>query len=137
MQSLTEKDRFMGVKYCLLYADSAVCKPPLRTEFLELIQKGRNDFLIYANVRDYLVLIAQALDHKLDSIDRSSVQHLLSDNEVIRFVWETATSGNIQYRMQISFIRVRQILIDNGASEEALPLTDELRSRLEEAARSA
>jgi hypothetical protein len=63
---------------------------------------------------------------------------VLADEAFVRGLWETVTSRGIQYRMQITFLRARQSLIQNGIPEAALALTEELKSRLkEEESRSA
>jgi hypothetical protein len=132
IQSLTERGRFPAVKHCLFGSDSPVWKTGLRDELLEFVRRGCKDFVIYVNVRDYFNLLVQGLEHGMDSISRQDIATVLSDEVFVRALWETVTSRGIQYRMQITFIRARQSLIQNGIPEASLPLTDELQLRLRE-----
>lgn len=135
IRSLTEQGRFPAVKYCLFNPLSPIWKTKLRDELLGLIGKGRDNQVILTNVRDLLDLIISGLDRGIDSIGTREISALLSDEEFVRILWETVTSRGIQYRMQITFIRARQSLINNGAPETSLPLTEELKARLDEEAR--
>jgi len=132
IQSLSERGRFPAVKYCLFNHGSAIWSSNLRNQFLELIRGGREDFTIYVNVRDFFNLLVQGLEWGVDSIGREEIAALLRDEALVQSMWETITARGIQYRLQITFIRARQSLIQNGISEAALPLTDDLRSRLSE-----
>ncbi len=132
VQSLTERGRFAAVKHCFFRPDSPIWKPGLRDELFELVRRGREDFVIYTNVRDYFSLLTSGLENGLDSIGRDDIAGVLSDEAFVRCLWETVTSRGVQYRMQINFLRARQSLIQNGIPEAALPLTDELQLRLKE-----
>ncbi len=133
IQSLTERDRFPAVKYCLFKSDSPIWKGEIRIEFIALIRSGRDDCTVYSNVSDLFDLMVRGLRRGGDSsIDTSDVGSLLSNQEFSKAMWDTVTSRPIQYRMQMSYIESRQLLIQNGVPEAALALTDELKSRLEE-----
>jgi len=132
IQSLTERGRFPAVKHCLFRPDSPIWKTGLRDELLELVRRGREDFVIFANVRAYFRLLTEGLEHGMDLIGREDIARVLSDEPFVRCLWETVISRGIQYRMQIAFLRARQSLIQNGIPEAALPLTDELQLRLKE-----
>jgi len=131
-QSLTERGRFSAVKSCLFLPDSLIWKTPLRDELLESVRRGREDFVIYANVRAYFDLLIDGLEHGMDSIGRKEIAAVLANEAFVRCLWETVISRGIQYRMQINFLRARQSLINNGIPEAALALTEELQSRLKE-----
>jgi KAP family P-loop domain len=136
IQSLTERGRFAGVKYCLFKSDSPVWSTDLRNEFIALIRRGSVDSKIYSNAGDLFDLMQLGLRRAIDStIDMSDARELISDQEFVKALWDTVTSKAIQYRMQMSFIESRQLLIQNGVPEAILPLTDELKLRAEEAAR--
>ena len=132
IRSLIEEDRFSSVRYCLFHPASLVWKPDLRSDLLDSIQRGQKEFAVYVNVRDYFKLLAQGLKRGMDSITQQEISALLKDGEFVRSVWDTVTSRSIQYRMRIAFIRDRESLIRNGASESDLPLTTELQARLDE-----
>ena len=136
IQSLTEQGRFSAVKWCLFHPDSPVWTEDLRDTFLDSLRKGREDFVVYTNVRGYFDLLVHGLEHGLDSIGRQDIATVLSNEQLVRCLWETVTSRGIQYRMQITYIRARQSLIQNGVTEEAMPLTEDLRKRLEEEVRT-
>jgi hypothetical protein len=136
IQSLTERGRFAAVKYCLFKSDSPVWTSDLRNELIGLIHKGREDSKICSNASDVFDLMMQGLRRGIDStIDMSDVVALLSNQEFIKALWDTVTSRAIQYRMQMSYIEARQLLVQNGVPEDVLPLTDELKVRAEEDAR--
>ncbi|MGB9490141.1 MAG: hypothetical protein WCA92_06710, partial [Terriglobales bacterium] len=136
IQSLTERGRFAAVRYCLFKSDSPVWTTDLRNELIALIRKGDDDPKIYSNVSDLFDLVMWSLKGGVDSpIDRSDAVALLSDQEFIKALWNTVNTRAIQYRMQMSYIEGRQLLIQNGVPEAILPLTDELKQRLEEDAR--
>jgi hypothetical protein len=99
---------------------------------LDWIRRGEQESAIYLNVRDLFDLLIQGLEHGIDSIDTRDVSGVLSNVEFAQCLWKTVTSRQIQYRMQIRFIRARQALIQNGIPEEAVPLTHELQLRLKE-----
>lgn len=54
---------------------------------------------------------------------------LAKDRDIVKVVWEVATSRSIQYRMRSVYLRVRQMLISRGAPENILPLNEELVAR--------
>jgi hypothetical protein len=132
IQSLTERGRFSAVKTCLLRSDSPIWKTPLRDELLELVRTGREDFVVFTNVRTYFMLLIEGIERGIDSIEREEIAGVLADEVFVRCLWETVTSRGIQYRMQITFLRARQSFIRNGVPEALMPLTDDLRSRLRE-----
>jgi len=132
IQSLTERGRFSALKSCLFRPDSLVWKTPLRKELLESVRRGREDFVIYTNVRAYFNLLIEGLEHGMDSIGRKEIAEVLADEAFVHCLWETVISRGIQYRMQINFLHARQSLIQNGIPEVALPVTDELQLRLKE-----
>jgi KAP family P-loop domain len=140
MRNLSERGRFRGAKHCLFDPSSPLRKGDLRNEFLALIRSGLGNHTVYVNVREYLQMLVRGLQPgtEIDFVGNEKLTTLLQDAEFVRSLWQTATSREIQYRMQISFIQARQSLIDAGALEDALPLTDELNSRiLEEESRKA
>ena len=130
VRSLTEPRRFGGVKYCLFNADSPVWTTDLRNELIELIRKGPPDSVVYSNASDLFDLIILALRRSGDSpIDVSNATRLASTQEFIAALWNAVTARPIQYRMQMSYVNARQLLVQNGASEAILTLTDELKLR--------
>ena len=134
IQSLTERQRFEGIKYCLFKSDSPVWTTDLRNEFVALIRKGREDSTIFSNANDLFDLLVTSLRGGVGStIAPSDVVGLVSDQEFTQVLWETVTSKTIQYRMQMSYIEARQLLVQNGVPEDNLPLTHELKLRAEEA----
>jgi hypothetical protein len=132
IKSLYEIGRFRAVKYCLLNPESPVWRAPLQDILLELIRKGRDEFVIYENVRDFFTLLVQGLQGGVDTVARKDIVAVLSDRTFVQRLWETVTSRGIQYRMQIAFIRSRDALIENGIPAASLPLTEELSLRAKE-----
>jgi hypothetical protein len=132
IQSLTERGRFLAVKYCLFHPDSPVWKTGLRAELLKSICRGREEFLIYENVREYFDLLVQGLDHRLEFALRQDIAQILADTEFVTCLWSIVISRAIQYRMLISFVRARRTLIQNGVPEGSLPLTEDMQSRIKE-----
>jgi hypothetical protein len=135
VQSLTEVNRFPGVKRCLFEADSAVWKTDLRDNLLRLIRRGQDDFVIYRSVRDLFQLLAQGLERGIEFVSREDVATILADKEFVGCMWETVVSRGIQYRMLSAYMRSRDSLIQNGIPESVMPLTPEMQSRLKEEAR--
>ena len=132
IRSLSERGRFPAVKYCLLNSESPIWKTSLRDDFLGLIRQGRENLIICANVRDLFSFLVKELEHGIDSVSKKEFTAVLSNDDLVRYLWECITSRGIQYRMQMSFIHGRQILIQNGVSEALLPMTEELQRRLKE-----
>ncbi len=133
IRSLTEPGRFRAVKYCLLDHRSPIWTSTLRDELLGVIRKGKDDQVIYANVCDYIEILARTLQSGgVDGVASAQIKDLLKDEELVRCVWTTVTSKPIQYRMQIGFLQTRQSLISGGALEAALPLSEELNARMNE-----
>jgi hypothetical protein len=80
----------------------------------------------------------RGLRRDVDSaMDAPDVIALLSDQEFIKALWETVTSRPIQYRMLMSYIEARRLLIQTGVPEAILPLTEELKRRAQEGDRLA
>jgi hypothetical protein len=104
----------------------------LRGKLIEVVCSGRQDSIVYANVRDFFRILVQGLDTGVDSIRKGDIVKTLSNEGFVGAIWKTITARGIQQRMQISFIRGRDLLIQNGVREELLPLTDDLRLRTEE-----
>jgi hypothetical protein len=118
-QSLTERGRFSAVKYCLFKTDSPIWKTDLRDELIALIRKGRDDLRIYSNVSELFDLMMQGLRRGIDStIGVSDVVALLSNQEFVRALWDTVTSRAIQYRMRMSYLEARLLLVQNGVPGE-------------------
>jgi hypothetical protein len=134
MRNLSERGRFHGAKYCLFDPSSPLRKGDLRDEFLALIRGGLDSHTAYVNAREYLEMWVSGLqsDAGLESVGNAKLIELVKDEEFVRCLWQTATSRKIQYRMQMSFIQARQSLIGAGASEDALLLNEELRTRVQE-----
>jgi hypothetical protein len=132
INSLAEQGRFFAVKCCLFQPDSPVWRAPLQERLINVVGSGRQNFAVYVNVRDFFGLLVQGLETGIDSIRRESVAAVLSNEEFVRSLWGTIVSRGIQYRLQISFLRGRQSLIQKGVSEALLPLTEDLDSRLRE-----
>jgi hypothetical protein len=120
------------VKYCLFNPESPIWKTTLRDDVLELIRQGRENLIIYANVRELFSFLVQGLEHGIDSVSKKEFTAVLSNEGLVRCLWECVTSRGIQYRMQMSFIQGRQSLIQNGVPETLLPMTEELQRRLKE-----
>lgn len=132
IRNLSERGRFRGAKHCLFDPKSPLRKEKLREEFLALIRSGLNDHTVYTNVREYLQMLARGLQlgTEIDFVGSEKLAELLQDAKFLSSLWKTATSREIQYRMQGSFIKARQDLIDAGALQDSLPLTDELNARI-------
>jgi hypothetical protein len=130
VRSLTEQGRFPAVKYCLFSPDSPVWKTDLRNALMSLLDRGCDDFKTYVNVRDFFFLLVQGLETGVDSIRQESIVKILFDHEFVGRMWKTVISRAVQWRMQINFIQGRALLIENGVSDDLMPLTDELQSRI-------
>jgi hypothetical protein len=68
IRTLTDEGRLHAVKYCFFSSRSPIWTTELRAELVGLIQRGRDDQLIYTNVRDFLDLIIHDLDRGIDGI---------------------------------------------------------------------
>jgi hypothetical protein len=132
IRSLLEEGRFSGVKYCLFDPQSPLWKTALRGEFCEVIRRGQDDDLIYENGRDLLELLVKWLESGQGLVGREDILAIVSDHQFTRDLWSTALSRGIQYRLQQRFIQARTILINNGVPEMAVPLTEELQSRIDQ-----
>jgi len=129
-----EKDRFASVKYCLFSRISPLWQGDHRRNFIALLRTGKTKPTVYSNARDLFDLLMRGVRGGIDSLDRQSITELLSDHEFVQVLWDVATSRPIQYRMQMSFIDARKVLIQHGAPESSLPLTRELQARAQEEA---
>ncbi len=132
VRRLTERGRFIGVKYCLFKPDSAVWKTGLRNDLLKLVRSGQEDNEIYRNLRDLFELLVQGLQYGIDAVSREDVAAVLANEEFVGCLWAAIVSRGIQYRMLITYIQARRSLIQNGIAESAMPLTIEMQARLDE-----
>ena len=132
INTLFESGRFFAVKCCLFKPDSPIWTSDLKDELIEIIRGGQQDFLAYANVRDFFRIIVQGLETGIDWVRREDVAQILRNENLVRGIWETIISRGIQYRMQISFIHGRQSFIQHGVPEQLMPLTEDLAARLAE-----
>jgi hypothetical protein len=132
INTLFEGNRFFAVKCCLFKPDSPIWRHGLQGKLIEVVRSGRQDLVAYVNVRDFFRILVQGLETGIGWIQREDVAKTLSNEEFVQSVWETIIARGIQYRMQISFIRGRELLIQKGVREELLPLTQELRARVSE-----
>lgn len=130
VRSLRERDRFAGWKFCLFNPESPIWKTSLWQQLVEAIRKGRKDLIAFQNSRDLLELIVDGLESKIDFATRQEFVAILSNREFVEELWGTVISREIQFRMQIRFVRWRESLIQNGVPKEILPLTKDLQSRL-------
>ena len=76
-------------------------------------------------------LIVEGLQRKLDLPIYAGQTTIVANQEFVNDLWKTVISRQIQFRLQIRFIQWRQVLIQAGVHESVLPLTAELKSRLE------
>jgi len=130
IRRLCEKGKFVALKYCLLHPDSPLWKSSLWQKLVQEIRKGQNDVIAFRNSRDLMELIVEGLQHKLDIPISSGHTTIASNQDFIGELWKTVITRQIQFRLQIRFIRWRQILVRAGVPEAVLPLTEELRARL-------
>jgi hypothetical protein len=131
INSLNEGGRFFAVECCLFQPDSPIWKTGLKRKLIEIVRSGCENSVAYVNIRDFFSLLVQGLESGIDSIRREDIAKVVSSNgDFVHCIWETIISRGIQYRMQISFIRGRESLIQTGVPEESLPLTQDLRSRI-------
>jgi hypothetical protein len=130
IQTLTEAGRFFAVKQCLFDPDSPIWRGALREDLFNIMRRGREDSIIYANVRDLFVTVSRGLQSGIDMVSKDNIVRLLSDREFVGCLWDVTLSRGIQFRMQIAFVRGREAFIQNGAPEELMPLSQELQSRL-------
>lgn len=130
VQSLTEQGRFSGVRFCLFHPESPVWNTDLRAELLETIGRGRENLVIYLNIVEYFRLLVEGLEVGIGSLGRQNVLKIFSDQALVKLLWEVVTSKEIQYRTQVTFIRARATLLENGVAEGLLPLTPELQQRI-------
>jgi hypothetical protein len=63
------------------------------------VRSGRQDFVVYENVRDFFGPLVQGLETGIDSIRRENIAAVLSNEEFVRSLWGTIVSRGIQYRM--------------------------------------
>jgi hypothetical protein len=131
VRELFEQGRFVGYKYCLFNRQSPVWTTDLQNDLVEVIRTGASDHIVYQNVHHFLHIILQAARSGFDHVTQSDITTLLSREEFVRTLWQTITSREIQYRKQHGIISARGTLIKLGVSESLLPLTSELKSRLE------
>ena len=121
------------MKYCLFHPESPVWRTDLHNELVDLIRKGENDTTIYKNARDLFELLADGVKRGIDPVGAQDVKKTLSDGEFVGALWGTVMSrGGIQYRLQMTFLNARQLMIQNGAPEAAMPLSKELQARVQE-----
>jgi hypothetical protein len=130
VRNLGEAGRFPAVKACLFRASSPIWTTVVRPKLLSVVQGWEKDSITYTNVRDLFDLLIRGLESGIDSVNRSDIATFLQDHELVRFLWDAATSKQIQYRLQIRYLRARQELIQNGIPADLLPLRDELQLRL-------
>lgn len=130
MRSLSEQGRFIAFKYCLFDSSSPVWTTQLKDELITLLNRGLEEPIIYENAKQLLDLLIEART-KGTEFRSDGVGPLLSDEVFVAPLWRTATSREIQWRMQIKFLRYRQALLQNGIGETSLPLRKELQARLE------
>jgi KAP family P-loop domain len=130
VRNLSEAGRFSAAKACLFRSSSPIWTSEVRPKLLVVIQGWKEDSAINANVRDLFDLLIRGLENGVDSVNRSDIATFLRDHDLVKSLWEAVTSKTIQYRLQITYIRGRQQLIQNGIPEELLPLSEELRLRL-------
>lgn len=131
IRGLSERGRHVGWKFCLFNPESPIWETPLWKKLVEAVRKGRKDSIAYQNARDLLELITEGLESRLDFATRQGLSTILAHHEFVKELWGTVTSREIQFRMQIRFIRWRASLINSGVPEDALPLTKGLQSRID------
>jgi KAP family P-loop domain len=135
VRRLSEPGRFPSVVEALFSPSSALWTQR-RDDVLAVMLSGREDSRVYENVREFLLLLQGAFALVARNISIAWAKALANDSQIIQTVWEIAISRPIQYRMQVAYLRVRQMLISHGSDQQTVPLNEELSRRnaeLEEA----
>jgi hypothetical protein len=131
IRRLSEKEKFLALKYCLLHPNSPMWGTSLWQKLVQEIRKGQKDLIAFRNSRDLTELIVEGLQRKLDLPIYAGQTTIVANQEFVNDLWKTVISRQIQFRLQIRFIEWRQVLIQAGVDKSVLPLTAELKSRLE------
>jgi hypothetical protein len=131
IRALREMEKFLALKYGLLHPDSPLWRTSLWQKLVQEIRKGQKDLVAFRNSRDLMELIVEGLERKLDLPIYAGGITIVANHEFIGELWKTVISRQIQFRLQIRFIQWRQVLIQAGVPESVLPLTEELKARLE------
>lgn len=132
INSLRERGRYDGVRFCLFNSASPVCTSDSSKALIALIKSGRDNDTIYDNAQELFIILTDALEHQSDVVSRHESSLILRNHPFVKTLWETVTFRTIQYRMQIAYLRGRKRLIEVGVPEDLLPLSEELQARMKE-----
>ena len=114
IRRLSEKEKFLALKYCLLHPNSPMWGTSLWQKLVPGMRKGQKDLIAFRNSRDLTELIVEGLQRKLDlPIYRSQTTPIRYNNYGNTFngLWKTVISRQIQFRLQIRFIEWREFLL--------------------------
>lgn len=131
IRGLSEKGKFLALKYCLLHPNSPMWSTSLWEKLVQEIRNGQKDLVAFRNSRDLMELIVEGLQHKLEISLYAGTTTIVAKQKFIGELWGTVISRQIQFRLQIRFIRWREVLLQAGVPEAVLPLTEDLKARLE------
>ncbi|MGC1414342.1 MAG: P-loop NTPase fold protein [Candidatus Acidiferrum sp.] len=132
INSLRERGRYDGVKFCLFNSESPLWTSYSGQELIALIKSGRENDTIYENAQELFSTLTDALAHQVDFVSQHESSLILRNHEFANTLWETVTFRTIQYRMRIAYLRGRKRLIEIGIPEDLLPMSAELQARMKE-----
>jgi hypothetical protein len=105
INSIRERGRHDGVKFCLFNSASPVWTTDSRKTLIAIIESGRENDIVYDNVQELFSILTAALAHRVDFVSRHESSRILRNHAFVRTLWETVTLRTIQFRMQIAYLR--------------------------------
>jgi hypothetical protein len=97
IRGLSEKGKFLALKYCLLHPDSPLWRTSLWQKLVQEIRKGQKDLVAFRNSRDLMELIVQGLQRKLDFSISAGTTAIIEKQEFIGELWQTVISRQINF----------------------------------------
>lgn len=120
-------------RYMLFSPDRLPWGSAIKDSLLNIMQNSKSDLNAYEKANEFLHLLVESAEGRLNLIPRHSAELIARDKEFIGALWQAVTSRLIQFRMLESYLLNRDILIQLGVFEDELPLSTQLAKAKESA----
>jgi hypothetical protein len=112
--------------YVLFSIDRLPWGVVIRNALMETMGNARIDANAYEKANEFLQLLVDSAENSAGLIPRKSAEKIVEDHEFIAALWQGVISRHIQFRMLKSYLAKREALLQLGAAEGDLLLSQEL-----------
>lgn len=113
-------------RFLLFSPQSLPWSGALREALFAVLNNAKNEANDFEKTTDLLQILVDASRNRSPYLSLHAAELLAKDRDFVLALWSGATSRHIQFRMQPSYLARRSVLMELGAREVDLPLSQSL-----------